>query len=209
MTEMASGGLGEHEHAASDDGGKTVTPKVVAGRVQAGHSDFATVQDAVDYAGAEGYKQVDVPPGTYKESLLIDVNGLHVHGIGSPNATVIRSGSLNFEKGDAVTVSGNHVTVSNLSAQTGAFDTGADALKTSGIAQGSAFLNCRVKQAADFSFYTDGTAVRFLNCIEESGLEGGGGLFDANSGNCLIDASRLLTGSMSNNGASSNTIGTT
>jgi len=79
-------------------------------RVKAGHSDFGSLQAAINFAESNGYDIVEVPPGTYNEDVTISEDGLFL--LGTDN----RSVDIVGDSGPAVTIDANACVVKSIRA---------------------------------------------------------------------------------------------
>ncbi len=88
--------------SGADINNREIEAKVINGTVYAGHGDFSTVQDAIDFANNNGYYEVEVPPGSY-DSISIP-GGISVKGVSSVSNDASKAPHFEVSSGPAITL---------------------------------------------------------------------------------------------------------
>lgn len=177
-----------HSHSGTGDGGGTLRPdellgqgtreaKVVQNRVYAGHPDFSTLQDAIDFAANNGYHVVMAPPGEYGNvSISSQVDLL---SLGYREAKVGISGG-SPTSGTGIDVNTDNVRINGVKA--GSSDS--DAILTQNGNVDIRIEDCRFvgngSGSNDITVQSDKTVV--ISSAAETGITLG-----SNSNNCVVD----------------------
>jgi len=156
--------------------------------VNAGWSDFATIQDAIDFADNNGYPVVSVPPGTYDETITVRTN---IDLIGR-SASGSDSVDINPSSGSPTVEMGNNAEIEQVRIQTA---TSSDtAVRT--LDNLCRVTDCRFGDDLNYCVETNHVATKIEGC--DMGTTGDV-LFDTNSQNCLIDSCTRV-GTVTDNG---------
>lgn len=168
------------------------------GMVNGAHSDFATAQDAVDFADANGYGEVKFPRGTFGS---INVPGaMMVSGTGASNSGTVFSASVS--SGSVVTLGANSklmdCAVSNTSGGSG------DHGVTFSSGRGT-IMDVLFHEAGGNGANTgDQNAIAIRGCVANDVNIGGNTIqITSNSSDCVVTANRDI-GPVGNNGGGSN-----
>lgn len=176
------------------DGAARRAAKTFGPIVNGGHSDFATAQDAIDFADTNG-KVVEMPPGTY--GTITVPNGLIVRGNG------VGDDSTKFEAsvtgGGVVSLGANtvleHCDVSNTG--TGSGDHGIVTTNTR-----STVRNVRFSQAGGDGYNSNDVNEGLVTACDTltSNIGGSSVLLTANTTRCIVSNNRKM-GTITDNGS--------
>jgi len=171
--------------------------KVFGGRVNGGHSDFATAQDAIDWAVANSYYHVYFPVGTYG-NISITTNSMTIEGA-STALTIFEDTAGHCIEVDAVNVTLRTLRVEGTAGGGNAYD----AIHVNNGANRCMIAGVQIQESDRYGIYSDAVATVVVGSVfsNAGNFDSSQVYLDTSSDDCVVVGNGNLDGGSSDNGS--------